>query len=41
MPAILYTVRTTCPSLQVRGRFLAWPATRDWTSRAVALAKAG
>ena len=24
MPAILYTVRTTCPSLQVRGRFLAW-----------------
>lgn len=24
MPQILYTVRTTCPSLQVRGRFLAW-----------------
>jgi hypothetical protein len=24
MPAILYTVRTTCPSRQVRGRFLAW-----------------
>lgn len=24
MPTILYTVRTTCPSLQIRGRFLAW-----------------
>ena len=24
MPTILYTVRATCPSLQVRGRFLAW-----------------
>jgi hypothetical protein len=24
MPAILYTVRTTCPDLQVRGRYLAW-----------------
>ena len=24
MPQILYTVRTTCPSIQVRGRFLAW-----------------
>jgi hypothetical protein len=24
MPAILYTVRTTCPTLQVRGRDLAW-----------------
>ncbi|MDI1319950.1 MAG: DUF4286 family protein [bacterium] len=24
MPTILYTVRTTCPSIQVRGRFLAW-----------------
>ena len=24
MPSILYTVRTTCPSLQTRGRFLAW-----------------
>lgn len=24
MPAILYTVRTTCPSVQVRGRYLAW-----------------
>jgi hypothetical protein len=24
MPAILYTVRTTCPSVEVRGRFLAW-----------------
>jgi hypothetical protein len=24
MPALLYTVRTTCPSVQVRGRFLAW-----------------
>jgi hypothetical protein len=24
MPAILYTVRAMCPSLQVRGRFLAW-----------------
>src|SRR3954463_8241032 len=24
MPAILYTVRATCPSLQVRGRFLSW-----------------
>jgi len=26
MPAILYTVRATCPSVQVRGRFLAWLA---------------
>lgn len=24
MPSILYTVRATCPNLQVRGRFLAW-----------------
>lgn len=24
MPAVLYTVRATCPSLQVRGRFLSW-----------------
>ena len=24
MPSILYTVRATCPSLQVRGRFLSW-----------------
>jgi len=24
MPTILYTVRVTCPNLQVRGRFLAW-----------------
>lgn len=24
MPAILYTVWATCPSLQVRGRFLSW-----------------
>lgn len=24
MPAILYTVRTTCPTVQVRGRYLAW-----------------
>lgn len=24
MPSILYTVRTTCPTIQVRGRFLAW-----------------
>jgi hypothetical protein len=24
MPAILYTVRAACPSLQVRGRYLAW-----------------
>lgn len=24
MPTILYTVRTTCPNIQVRGRFLAW-----------------
>ena len=24
MPSILYTVRTTCPSVQVRGRFLSW-----------------
>ncbi|HEY0864391.1 MAG TPA: DUF4286 family protein [Lacunisphaera sp.] len=24
MPAILYTVRTTCPTIQVRGRYLAW-----------------
>ena len=24
MPAILYSVRVTCPSVQVRGRFLAW-----------------
>ena len=24
MPSILYTVRTTCPSVQVRGRYLAW-----------------
>ncbi len=24
MPTILYTVRATCPSVQVRGRFLSW-----------------
>ena len=24
MPSILYTVRVTCPTLQLRGRFLAW-----------------
>jgi len=24
MPSILYTVRTTCPTVQVRGRYLAW-----------------
>ena len=24
MPKILYTVRTTCPNVQVRGRYLAW-----------------
>ena len=24
MPSLLYTVRATCPSLQVRGRFLSW-----------------
>lgn len=24
MPAILYTVRTTCPTLHARGRYLAW-----------------
>ena len=24
MPAILYTVRASCPTIQVRGRFLAW-----------------
>ena len=24
MPTILYTVRVTCPSIQIRGRFLAW-----------------
>ena len=24
MPTILYTVRATCPSIQVRGRFLSW-----------------
>lgn len=24
MPAILYTVRATCPTLQVRSRFLSW-----------------
>jgi len=24
MPAILYTVCATCPSVQVRGRFLSW-----------------
>ncbi len=24
MPSILYTVRTTCPNLQMRGRYLAW-----------------
>ena len=26
MPTILYTVRVTCPTIQVRGRFLAWLA---------------
>ena len=26
MPTILYTVRTTCPTIQVRGRVLAWLA---------------
>jgi hypothetical protein len=24
MPAILYTVRTTCPNVQTRGRYLSW-----------------
>jgi hypothetical protein len=24
MPDIVYTVRATCPSIQVRGRFLSW-----------------
>ncbi|HVU18419.1 MAG TPA: DUF4286 family protein [Candidatus Didemnitutus sp.] len=24
MPSLLYTVRTTCPSVQVRGRYLSW-----------------
>ncbi len=24
MPSILYTVRTTCPNSQIRGRYLAW-----------------
>lgn len=24
MPSILYTVRATCPSVPVRGRYLAW-----------------
>jgi hypothetical protein len=24
MPTILYTVRAICPSLEIRGRFLAW-----------------
>ena len=24
MPQILYTVRASCPTLQVRGRFLSW-----------------
>ncbi len=24
MPTILYTVRTNCPNVQTRGRFLAW-----------------
>ena len=24
MPTILYTVRTTCPNIHTRGRFLAW-----------------
>jgi hypothetical protein len=24
MPTILYTVRVTCPNIQIRGRFLAW-----------------
>jgi hypothetical protein len=24
MPAILYSVRVTCPSIQIRGRFLSW-----------------
>jgi hypothetical protein len=24
MPTILYTVRASCPSIQARGRFLAW-----------------
>ena len=24
MPTLLYTVRATCPSIQVRGRFLSW-----------------
>jgi hypothetical protein len=24
MPQILYTVRATCPSVQVRGRYLSW-----------------
>lgn len=26
MPNILYTVRATCPTVQLRGRFLAWLA---------------
>ncbi len=28
MPAILYTVRVSCPSVQVRGRFLSWLSPR-------------
>ncbi|MBI2496947.1 MAG: DUF4286 family protein [Opitutae bacterium] len=24
MPTILYTVRTTCPDIQTRGRYLSW-----------------
>jgi hypothetical protein len=24
MPSIIYMVRTTCPTVQVRGRYLAW-----------------
>lgn len=24
MPTILYTVRVTCPTVQIRGRFLSW-----------------
>lgn len=24
MPTILYTVRASCPNLQIRGRFLSW-----------------
>lgn len=41
MAEILYTVRVTCPTVQVRGRFLACPVQTGLDEPAVGPAKAG